>query len=277
MTLQSDLDMIMICDCDDFSRFSNGEKSIDADTWFSRAARRFISGLSAPTAQGRLYEVDMRLRPSGNAGALVSKISGFVDYQNNQAWSWEHLALTRARVLTGDKPLAEKLNTALYEILSLPRDGASLAKDIEDMRARLLQHNPLRGPYDIRRGKGGLVELEFACQSLQLAWGCQHDGLIGARSLPQLIADLHQAEILSVADYDGARHAAQYFATLRQIASLCLEDNEEKPAIGIENLLLEAVNEPDMGRLQTSLAAHRGFVETLLSNSLAAIAATNQH
>jgi glutamine synthetase adenylyltransferase len=140
-----------------------------------------------------------------------------------------------------------------------------------------LQHNPLRGPYDIRRGKGGLVELEFACQSLQLAWGCQHDGLIGARSLPQLIADLHQAEILSAADYDGARHAAQYFATLRQIASLCLEDNEKNPAIGIENLLLEAVNEPDMGRLKASLAAHRGFVERLLSNSLAAIAATNQH
>jgi [glutamine synthetase] adenylyltransferase / [glutamine synthetase]-adenylyl-L-tyrosine phosphorylase len=277
MTLQSDLDIVMICDCDDFSRYSDGAKSIDADTWFSRAARRFISGLSSPTAQGRLYEVDMRLRPSGNAGALVSKISGFIDYQNNQAWSWEHLALTRARVLTGDKRLADKLIAALYEILSLPRNGASLAKDIEDMRARLLQHNPMRGPYDIRRGKGGLVELEFACQSLQLAWGCQHDELIGARSLPQLIADLHQADILGVAQYDGARAAAQYFATLRQIASLCLEDNEEKPAIGIENLLLEAVNEPDMGRLQASLAAHRGFVEELLSDSLAAIAATNQH
>ncbi|MDC0131644.1 bifunctional [glutamine synthetase] adenylyltransferase/[glutamine synthetase]-adenylyl-L-tyrosine phosphorylase [Alphaproteobacteria bacterium] len=268
MTLQSDLDMIMICDCDDFSKLSNGPKPIDAETWFSRAARRFISGLSAPTVQGRLYEVDMRLRPSGKSGALVAKISGFIEYQTSQAWSWEHLALTRARVLAGDSNLTAKINAAIGEVLTMPRDLAVLSADISDMRQRLLDHAPIRGPFDIRRGKGGLVELEFACQTLQLAHAPNHRQLIGARNLPDLIGDLYQAEILTPSQFEGARDAAHYFSTLRQIGSLCLEDNELTPASGIRNLLLEALNEPDIGRLAASLQTHRRAVEELLSETL---------
>jgi glutamate-ammonia-ligase adenylyltransferase len=268
MTLQSDLDMIVVCDCDDFSKLSSGAKPIDAETWFSRAARRFLSGLSAPTVQGRLYEVDTRLRPSGNAGALVAKISGFIDYQRSQAWSWEHLALTRARVLAGDPKLTTKIEQAIGEVLTLPRELSLLSKDISDMRKRLLTHAPIRGPFDIRRGKGGLVELEFACQTLQLAHAPNQDGLVGARNLPDLIGDLYQAEILKPSQFEPAREAAHYFSTLRQIGSLCLEDNEISPASGIENLLLEALNEPDIGRLTASLQAHRVAVERLLEETL---------
>ena len=271
MTLQSDLDIIFICDCDDFNAMSDGDKSISAEQWFSRAARRFLSGLSAPTAQGRLFEVDTRLRPSGNAGALVSKLSGFIEYQNHQAWNWERLALTRARVVAGDADLSARVMAAIGESLSTARKRDSLAPDISDMREKLLTHQPQRGPFDIRRGKGGLVELEFACQTLQLAHCAQDARLIGVRDLPTLIHDLHDGGFLSDADYGSAHAAAQCFATLRQIASLCLQDDETTPAPAIQNFLLEALNEPDMARLRDSLAMHRRHIDDILTRVLAAL------
>lgn len=271
MTLQSDLDIIFVCDCDDFHAMSDGAKSISAEQWFSRAARRFLSGLSAPTAQGRLFEVDTRLRPSGNAGALVSKLSGFIDYQSHHAWNWERLALTRARVVAGDADLSARVMAAIGASLATPRKRDSLADDIADMRDKLLAHQPQRGPFDIRRGKGGLVELEFACQTLQLAHCVEDARLIGVRDLVTLIYDLQDGGFLSDADYAAAQAAAQCFATLRQIASLCLQDDETTPAPAIQNFLLEALNEPDMARLRDSLATHRGHIEGILTQVLSAL------
>jgi glutamate-ammonia-ligase adenylyltransferase len=268
MTLQSDLDIIIMCDCDDFSSSSDGEKSISAEQWFSRAARRFLSGLSAPTAQGRLFEVDTRLRPSGRAGALVTKLSGFIDYQNNEAWNWERLALTRARVVAGDADLSGRVEAAIGDILAAPRKRETLAADITDMRQRLLEHQPQRGPFDIRRGKGGLVELEFACQVLQLAHCVDQPQLIGVRNLQTLVSDLHGAGVLSATDYQATQAAAHYFATLRQIASLCLQDDDVEPAPAIQQFLLEALNEPDIQRLRDSLATHRQNIEAILTTTL---------
>ena len=260
MTLQSDLDLILICDCPDFSALSDGAKSLDADRWFARAARRLMSGLSAPSAEGELYEVDTRLRPSGNAGPLVTKFSSFVDYQLHQAWNWEHMALTRGRVLAGGDELRQKVEAAIGDILNAPRDMAKLAQDAEDMRQRLRAHQPQAGPFDIRRGDGGLVDVEFIAQSLQLAHGAHHEGLLAPQPLPQLLSALRDADCLDARAHDGLQAAAACFLSLRQIASLCLEDDEAAPPAAIAGLLLEALNEPDMSRLSHIIEEHRAHV-----------------
>ena len=269
MTLQSDLDLILICDCPDFSALSDGDKPLDADRWFARAARRLTSGLSAPSAEGELYEVDTRLRPSGNAGPLVTKFTSFVDYQLNQAWNWEHMALTRGRVLAGGDKLRQKVEAAIGDIMSAPRDMAKLTQDAEDMRQRLRTHQPQAGPFDIRRGDGGLVDVEFIAQSLQLAHGAQHDGLLVPQPLPQILSALKSAYCLERDAHDGLQAAAACFLSLRQIASLCLEDDETAPPAAIAGLLLEALNEPDMSRLSHVIEQHRAHVAACFEASMA--------
>lgn len=268
MTLQSDLDLILICDCPDFVALSDGAKPLDADRWFARAARRLMSGLSAPTSEGDLFEVDTRLRPSGNAGPLVTKLSSFVDYQAHQAWNWEHMALTRGRVLAAGDALREKVEVAIKSVLTAPRDGAKLADDAQDMRARLRRHQPRAGPFDIRRGDGGLVDVEFIAQCLQLAYGATHPHLAASMPLPQLLTALRDADCLDEKAHEGLQAAAACFLSLRQIASLCLEDNEENPAPAIAALLLEALNEPDMSRLGQSIAAHRAYVAACFETTM---------
>jgi glutamate-ammonia-ligase adenylyltransferase len=269
MTLQSDLDLILICDCPDFSALSDGDKPLDADRWFARAARRLTSGLSAPSAEGELYEVDTRLRPSGNAGPLVTKFTSFVDYQLNQAWNWEHMALTRGRVLAGGDKLRQKVEATIGDILSAPRDMAKLAQDAEDMRQRLRTHQPQAGPFDIRRGDGGLVDVEFIAQSLQLAHGAQHGGLLVPQPLPQILSALKSADCLERDAHDGLQAAAACFLSLRQIASLCLEDDETAPPAAIAGLLLEALNEPDMSRLSHVIEQNRAHVAACFEASMA--------
>ena len=271
MTLQSDLDLIFICDVPDFAVLSEGEKPIDAERWLARLARRFISGLSAPTAEGGLFEVDTRLRPSGNAGALVTKLAAFDGYQHNEAWTWEHMALTRARVIAGDAALARKVEAVIGDVISQNRDGAALVKDITDMRARLRSHQPQRGPFDIRRGDGGLVDIEFIAQTLQLAHGKTQKALLGARDILTLLNDLRDANCLDMAAHRSLYDAAQAYLALRQIASLCLEDDETDPAPATQAVLLETLNEPDIGRLHDALSGHRAIVSAVFDQVMSQI------
>ena len=273
MTLQSDLDLILICDAPDFAALSDGDKAIDAERWFARLARRFISGLSVPTAEGDLFEVDTRLRPSGNAGPLVTKRAAFESYQNNNAWTWEHMALTRGRILAGDAGLAQKVQEIVVSVLAQARDGAALVKDVTEMRARLRRHQPQRGPFDIRRGDGGLVDIEFIAQSLQLAYAEDIPSLIGARDIVTLLDDLVDSGCLAAGSFQPLKEAALAFLALRQIASLSVEDNEADPAPATRALLLEALNEPDMARLRDSLEAHRTHVTAAFEDLMNVLAA----
>ena len=257
MTLQSDLDIILICNAPDFAALSDGAKPISAEQWFARLARRFLSGMSAPTAEGGLFEVDTRLRPSGNSGPLVTKLSSFIDYQTEQAWTWEHMALTRARVMAGDAGLGARVTREVETLLGAKREPQKLVQDVVEMRARLREHQPQAGPFDIRRGDGGLVDIEFIAQALQLRHAPAHSQLIGARELSQVLDDLSELKILSPSDYEVLNSAAQSYLALRQIGSLCLEDNETQPVPATAGVLLEALNEPDMRRLEARLEAHR--------------------
>jgi glutamate-ammonia-ligase adenylyltransferase len=156
-------------------------------------------------------------------------------------------------------------------VLAVPRNGAALAKDVTDMRARLRAHQPQRGPFDIRRGDGGLVDIEFIAQMLQLAHATSDAQLIGARDTGRLLDDLHAAGYLSDSAHADLSAAAQAYLALRQIASLCLEDNETAPAPATAALLLETLNEPDMARLHDNLQRHRAATVAALKAALEAV------
>lgn len=268
MTMTSDLDIIIICDAPDFLTQSSGDKPLDADQWFARAARRFLSGLQAPTTQGSLYHVDTRLRPSGNAGPLVTKRSGFIHYQENEAWTWEHMALTRARVLAGSPALAEKISTAMQAVICQKRDLAKIKHDIADMRQRIAAHREQETPWDVKLGRGGLFELEFLVQTLILQHAhafrdvaTPHTHLALARLYDHGLIDGGADRILS--------QAWDVFSAIRQLLSLCVgPKNTELLPAATEELLLRVTHQPSLSHLQAYLSDLRAETAQALDRAL---------
>jgi glutamate-ammonia-ligase adenylyltransferase len=170
----SDLDMVFLYDADDYS-MTNGDKSINNQTFYMRLGQRIIHILSAQTTQGNCYETDMRLRPSGNSGMLVSSIQAFEKYQQQDAWTWEHQALVRARAIVGDPALIAKFDEVRRSILSQNRDREKLRQEVKEMREKM-KANAKR--MDIKQGNGGLIDIEFISQYGVLAFSSEHPSLL---------------------------------------------------------------------------------------------------
>jgi glutamate-ammonia-ligase adenylyltransferase len=164
----SDLDLIFLYDVPEGTEASDGAKPLAYSTYYARLGQRLINALQAPTGEGNLYEVDMRLRPSGNAGPIASRLDGFLKYHEEQAWTWERMALTRARAIAGDEGFAREVETAIKGILTRPRDADRLLIDVDDMRQRIEKAHPKPLAWDAKHRRGGLVDLEFVAQYLQL-------------------------------------------------------------------------------------------------------------
>lgn len=172
LTHASDLDIIYLHSAE--GGLSDGRKSLGPNDYFNRLASRVTAALSVPTAAGPLYDVDARLRPEGAKGMLVVSLDAFERYQRHEAWTWEHMALCRARPVFGSPAVCERVQTLIESILRMPRDFAKIAADATRMRADMEKHKPSRGPLDVKLGRGGLVDLEFATHVLQLT---KHVGL----------------------------------------------------------------------------------------------------
>jgi len=177
----SDLDLVFVCDGVP-GGVTAGERSLDNTVFYTRLGQRMIHILQARMAMGQLYEVDMRLRPSGESGMLVSTVEGFRDYQRDSAWTWEHQALVRARFVAGDAAVAAQVEALRLEILCQARDEAALARDVIAMRERMRRHllpnegaDP--GQFDLKQGSGGIVDIEFMVQYAVLAWSHREPGL----------------------------------------------------------------------------------------------------
>src|SRR4029077_12039223 len=166
MTLASDLDLILIYDAPPGSEISDGPHPLPVASYYARLSQRLIGAITAPTAEGRLYEVDMRLRPSGASGPIASSLAGFTRYQRESAWTWEHMALTRAGPVAGDAALFERVALAITAALTAPREPRRLLLDVADMRQRIAEENPRPSPWDLKNGPGGLLDLEFIVQYL---------------------------------------------------------------------------------------------------------------
>ncbi|WP_226780797.1 glutamine-synthetase adenylyltransferase [Oceaniglobus trochenteri] len=167
----SDLDLIVIYDADGQESSQDARRPLVTRTYFARLTQALVTALSAPMAEGRLYEVDMRLRPSGRQGPVATSLAAFREYQQNEAWTWEHLALTRARPIVGDTGLCSDVESFRREIVAQPRDRAAMLRDVANMRARLAAARSPGGPLDARAGAGRLQDIELAASACALLAG----------------------------------------------------------------------------------------------------------
>ena len=175
MTTTSDLDLILLYDAEEDS-VSDGRKPLSARQWYTQFGKLLINSLTVQTHEGRCFEVDMRLRPSGNAGPVASHIDGFETYQRQEAWSWEHMALIRGRPITGDTILKQRIETLIRQIVAMPRDTDELANHVCRMRERIRDTKPARSGHDLRFIDCGLIDLDFLSQYLQLRFGNETNG-----------------------------------------------------------------------------------------------------
>jgi glutamate-ammonia-ligase adenylyltransferase len=175
----SDLDLVFIYDADP-NGFTNGEKSIANAVFYARLGQRLIHILTAFTPAGHLYEVDMRLRPSGDSGLLVTHVDSFIEYQLKQAWSWEHQALVRARPVAGDTQVIEQFHRMRRQVLRLERDIDKLRKEVVDMREKMRKElaRSEAGFFDLKQGEGGITDIEFMVQYMVLAWSASYENLV---------------------------------------------------------------------------------------------------
>ncbi|MFB9972075.1 bifunctional [glutamine synthetase] adenylyltransferase/[glutamine synthetase]-adenylyl-L-tyrosine phosphorylase [Pseudoroseomonas cervicalis] len=203
----SDLDLILIYDHPEAVQESHGgPRSLPVSTYYGRLAQQMVAAITAPGAEGKLYEVDMRLRPTGNKGPVATSLSSFIRYHAESAWSWERMALTRARCVAGPPALRRRIQAAVREAI-VTHAGEQAIADARAMRARMLRDLPAEGPWDIKAMPGGMVEVEFIAQALQLAHAGRHPTILApttrlalARLAKARLLPAEEAETLIAAD-----------------------------------------------------------------------------
>ncbi|WP_256645664.1 bifunctional [glutamate--ammonia ligase]-adenylyl-L-tyrosine phosphorylase/[glutamate--ammonia-ligase] adenylyltransferase [Thermomonas paludicola] len=199
----SDLDLVFLFDAP-LDAMSDGARPLDAPRWYARLGQKIVALLGVRTGAGRLFDVDVRLRPDGAKGLLVSSLPSFTEYQRRRAWTWEHQALVRARAIAGDASLAAAFETLRAEVLSQARDRVRLADDVTSMRRRMRAELDRSDAtlFDLKQGEGGLVDLEFLLQFIVLRDAATHAGLLLPRATRALLQAAQAAGSL-----DGATHA----------------------------------------------------------------------
>ncbi|WP_332765343.1 bifunctional [glutamate--ammonia ligase]-adenylyl-L-tyrosine phosphorylase/[glutamate--ammonia-ligase] adenylyltransferase [Pseudomonas koreensis] len=216
----SDLDLVFVHDGDPQAE-TDGPKSIDGAQFFTRLGQRIIHLLTAQTNSGQLYEVDMRLRPSGAAGLLVSSLGAFARYQENEAWTWEHQALVRARVLVGSQDVGQAFEKVRAQVLGKARDLTKLQQEVSEMRAKMRDNLGTKStvagtaanafeaaaPFDLKQDAGGIVDIEFMVQYAALAWSQSHPPLLRWTDNIRILEELEHAGLMPAEDASLLREA----------------------------------------------------------------------
>lgn len=242
LTHASDLDLVLLY-TGDHGAESDGRRPLGATQYFNRLAQRVVAALSVPTATGALYEVDTRLRPSGAQGLLCASLDSFAKYQREDAWTWEHMALTRARVVYGSDAARTSVEAVIAEVLNSERDPSKLRKDIPEMRAEMAEHKPPKGPLDVKLCPGGLVDAEFAIHAQQLE---QRIGLT-----PRLD---EAAEVLIAAGLLPAGFAQAQALLSRMLVMLRLvAPDDQAPAEAAQALVAKALGFSDWTALMAAV------------------------
>jgi glutamate-ammonia-ligase adenylyltransferase len=254
MTATSDLDLMLIYDFDDKQPESDGKRKLYGGQYFARLTQRLINALTAQTNYGALYDVDMRLRPSGRAGPLAVQVDGFTSYQEMEAWTWEHMALTRARVVSASPEFTARVERAIRDILRRPRDPALIAGDVVEMRGAIAAEKGDRDRWDLKYATGGLVDLEFIAQYLQLIHAHRLPEILDT-STARVLDKAWQLQVLPMEDAEVLRPAVQFYHDLTQILRLCLPGpfDPKTAGPGLLRLLARAADVPDFATLDATL------------------------
>jgi glutamate-ammonia-ligase adenylyltransferase len=254
LTAGSDVDLILLYDHDEGAEESDGERPLAPAHYFARLTQRLIAAVSAPTAEGVLYELDLRLRPSGNKGPVATHIEAFRKYQREEAWTWEHMALTRARAVAGNEELADRVAQDIAAVLTTRHDADKVRSDAAEMRALIAAEKPPRDLWDVKLVSGGLIDLEFIAQVATLIGGVD-DGELSpstVETLQSLSPDFCTSQVR-----DELVAAHDLYTSLTQIIRLCLTgpfEPEDVPP-GLADLLLRTTDLPDLKVLEAHLEA----------------------
>ncbi len=224
LTHASDLDLIYLFTGDHLAE-SDGTRPLGATVYFNRLAQRVTAALSVPTAAGSLYEVDTRLRPQGAQGPLVCSVDSFARYQREDAWAWEHMALTRARAVYGSAAAREAVAQEIDAVLHRDRDEAQFRRDVARMRRDLHAHKPPGGPLDVKLGDGGLVDFEFCVHLLQLTHRCAF-----SPDLDVAIAALVERGLATAAHVNAGHLLSRMLVALRLMSRNSVIDAEDTRA-----------------------------------------------
>lgn len=211
----SDLDLVFLHDSRGEQQQTDGQRQVDNATFFAKLVQRITHMLNARTPAGQLYEADTRLRPSGRSGLLVSSVEAFATYQREQAWTWEHQALVRARCIAGTPAIAERFTAIRRDILCRPRDPDTLRGEVRDMRERMRREldKSREGRFHLKQGHGGMIDIEFMVQYLILAHAHDHPALITRSDNIRQLDALEQAGLL---DTDDAEQLREIYRKLRR-------------------------------------------------------------
>jgi glutamate-ammonia-ligase adenylyltransferase len=253
MTAGSDLDLVFVYEAPDEQ--SDGKRPLPVSTYYARLAQRLIAALTSATAEGTLYEVDMRLRPSGNKGPVAVSLQSFAQYQAHDAWTWERLALTRARVIAGPKAFCARLEAAIRTALCRHEDWQKIKTDTHEMRAKIAAEYPGNNPWDLKYAPGGLIDIEFVAQALQLRAAAETPSLLSTNTVTAL-KRLAAARVLGESDADALIAAAALEHALTQALRIALDGplDAETATAGLKTLLARAGGVGAFENLQTLLA-----------------------
>jgi glutamate-ammonia-ligase adenylyltransferase len=261
MNEASDLDLVLCYRLGDEHAKSDGERPLVGPHYYGRLSQRLINAITAPTTQGTLYEVDMRLRPSGNKGPVVTRIDAFIEYQRKEAWTWEHMALTRLRFIAGSDEMLATMQAALREILTRPRDPGKVFTDVAEMRAKMVAAKPSRDPWEMKLVRGGLVDQEFIAQALQLVHAHAQPQVL-RRHTGQALAALADAGVLPSETAERLIAASRLMRGLLGILRVAWNGPfvpAEAPA-GLVRALCQAAEVDDLAAVEAKLRATQAEV-----------------
>ncbi len=267
MTAASDLDLIVIYDPLDITA-STGPKSLPARQYFARLTQAFVAAITAPLGEGILYEIDLRLRPSGRKGPVATSLDSFRHYQQHEAWTWEHLALTRARVVCGSEDIGDEIEAIRTTILANPHDRDQVLDDVRAMRGKLsdhLTHAQDRDDWELRKGQGRMLDIELLAQSGALLTGS------ASRQPAHQLNDAADAGWLPAASRDRLVQGYDTLSCLHQAMRLTLNGSAGPigSGEGVEAFLLQQTGQNSLESLISSLQTEREAMTVIIDRQLA--------
>ncbi|MFQ5346812.1 MAG: bifunctional [glutamine synthetase] adenylyltransferase/[glutamine synthetase]-adenylyl-L-tyrosine phosphorylase [Rhodothalassiaceae bacterium] len=274
LSFASDLDLILLYDVEGGVTESDGPRPVAASRYFSGLGQALLTAMTALTPEGRLWEVDTRLRPSGSAGPLVVTVETFVDYYAERAWTWEHMALTRARVVVAPPRLAARIRESISRILTRQRDLPALLPAVASMRERLRAEFGTDNPWSVKHVRGGFVDMEFVVQFLLLCEGARNPRIFAPR-LDDCIDNLVTAKVLDVVDGETMRVAHGLYHAVQGLLRLTVGDapTPEDFTPDLEAALVRATGRGDFTRLRSDLISAQTAVARIYDRIIAGPAA----
>ena len=266
MTATSDLDLIVVYDADGVDETS-GRRQIASSAYYAKATQTLISALTVPTAEGTLFEVDMRLRPSGKKGPVATGLAAFRDYQKNDAWTWEHLALTRARVIAGPDDLAGDVDAAIAEVRGTRADPARVIADVNEMRVRLNTEKPGSNFWQMKPGLGRMMDCELLIQA-----GAVISGISDARAARPVLARLAETGWMDARDAADLAEAHALYAAVQQVARYVGAGFDPDSQAEARALVLKVTECADIEALTARLIAVQDRAAEILARHLGAAA-----